>query len=261
MLTTINDKFRDKIYTMKDPEVYKFMLESDLDTLEYVMGLLMSDMYKMEFANSYFKGNKLSINYMEECVDEFQNEILNDFVFLGSAIAATKRFRDLSLVSKSIMIDDLELTDKDKLLCRMFPYHVYDKFAYKFQNNLDTYILYYKNFLEKNNRIKSIIDYFLDKLKELKVINYEKYSNFMLEFIKSYYIYNCSNKKDFYIEKIANESLNDLITSSTINEGFVIEILATYLNYNILNEEKKEKIDEEFKNNADEKIKKKLKIK
>ena len=266
MIKSINDIYREKIISMKESGMLVSYLSSlNSKQLEYISGIMISDLYKMFFHIEKFHNNS-SLNILENNIDYYKEIFKFDKDIIAISSAATSQFYDMDLINKSILMDDLQSQNKDGILIKANRFHVLDKAIYSFRYDLSYFIDLYENFIEKYKSSPNlVVEFIADKLSDLKVINYEKYTTFILEFIRVYY--KCSlyrglenSEKDIYLSLIENSSLKELYERLSANYGLLCILIENYLKYSTSKEDVKDNINSCFYNNADIKVQKKLKF-
>lgn len=268
MIKNINDIYRNKISSYNSiSSVLLYLSKLKEKELEYVLGILLADLYKISVYTHPFENNENIFKFFEIYDAQTIKRESSQFNYLlEAAISATMFFDDLNLINKVLLMEDIK--DKDSLLSSLHELHILDKITYSFIYDLSFFIDLYKDFIDKEKKSgKLIIDFLITKFDDLKVINYDKYRKFILEFIKIYYkkgIYSRINSKDnknfSYLKEIEEKPLKYLYNRVEKDDIFLSSILKNYLNYNIINEEIKNNIDNCFNNNSDKEIVKKLKF-
>lgn len=209
-----------------------------LDTLsseqkDSIISLFLSDFYKIGYIWAKKSGDMRIINKFMHHKEDLMYEISEDPNFLVSIIQGSKEFKRLSLIDKVLMFDVLKKDNQDAFLAQICKNHCFDYLKYNHIYDLDLFKEYYINLKNENYVDNSIACKFAsNKLLECKNIDYEKYKELVLEFIKVYY------KWTFSINKIySNEGLyeNDLEYLKIIEESKLEELFEyAYNNYNFL---------------------------
>ena len=228
--------------------------------LLYLFDIIIGDMYKL----LVFQEKKNQASIIEQKYDSIKKKLLSSEALLKKAIQSTHVFYDMELINKSILMEDLSENGGANFLLSKNKLNLLDQMSYSFRYDLGYFIDVYIDFLEKNpNESKLIVDYIADGINELKIINYEKYEKFILEFFRCYYkcsLYNKDLSKTF-INSLQTKSLSDMLGEVSKDNTFLTLILQNYLEYETSNDEQKVKIDSNFTNNSNEVIVKKLKFK
>ena len=256
MIKNLNDVYREKI--LEDDSLDKL----NMWELNYILDILISDMYKIFL----FQNRKEALKIIEQKYVAIKKQLIFDKELFKKAYDSTYRFFDMELINRSIIMEDLKNSDKDFFLTSKNKLNILDMISYSFKYELDYFVEVYDDFIKKNPKEdKLIIEYIIDSINELKIINYEKYEKYILEFLKVYYkhlIYNKEIESDnpFY-KYILNNTLKDLFNNVETDNKFFYTILENYLSFKLNSEEIQQKIEEDFKKNADEEIQKKLRFK
>lgn len=251
MIKSINDIVREQIISNNN-----YISECDSKELNYVLDIMLCDLYKM----FVFKKTKYASEIIERRYFNLKKVILlSDQLFLG-AMKAVEEFYNMSLLDKSLLMDDLKQNDRHIFLSSINRHNVFDEVLYSFRYELPYLIDLYEDFINKNPKdIDLVIDYIQESFSELKVINYDKYRKFILEFIKIYYKYCIYNKIcNKYFSDIRDKSIADLIEQISNDEKFLSELIKIYMSYNTSDLDIKQAIEEEFNGITDQKTKKKL---
>lgn len=273
MITSVNDKIRKNIINMHSKQLTMLNLER-LNAEEYdkVISLFLLDNYKVNF---FMKNIDLLDNF-NDTKENIIERTLKDEEFLYSIIESSIIFRELSIMSKITLLEELSDMGQDDILIEISKLHIFDKIVYNFDYNLETFKEYYTDYLIKNKSHprKTDVSYFIaTKLVNYKDIRYNEFQKMVLEFIKIYYKWNifvrdnCPKKSldkndYFYLEMIRLNKLNVLIEYIGENIEFLTSIIDSYLFYTTASKEiSKEIVDDYFYKNVDEETQKKLKLK
>lgn len=285
VMKTLNDIIRDEIAS-KDSisDVIVYFSKLNDEKLNYILELILSDTYKVNFfidhlfdSDNKFFETKDNIQIFKHSVKALKKECLENPGFLLMNINATKYFRDLDLVNKSLIIEELEINNKDDFLSHINKFHVLDKIAYSFVYELECFREYYYNYSKKHenyaNNDSLITEFLTDKMLELKNFNYEKYIDYIYKCIQVYYkwnFYNKSNKikknvlkKDLrYLSIVKEENIKSIFDILEDDYEFLSVIVRNYLYYTtIKNKISEYEVDEYFFSNTEEALQKKLKMK
>lgn len=273
MVTSINDKIRDSVIDIDSKETTMINLEDlSSETYDEVMTLFLLDYYKINF----FTGN---VDFLDDFNDTKENIIertYTDHDFLINLITSSIIFKEMCILSKITLLEELESKGQDRGLIQISKLHLFDKIVYKFTYSLESFKEYYFDFKNKHNRTpgKMEVSFFIaNKLIEYKDIRYDEFQKMVLEFIKVYYKWNifvrdnCPSKslddQDFsYLEQIKNNKLGPLIENIGKNVDFLNSLIDSYLFYNVGDKKVSEEIvDEYFYKTVEEETQKKLKLK
>ena len=261
MFKTINDLCREGILGRE-----KIILRNDSKS-SYLLGLLISDLYKM----SYYYG--LADKSCADIAERIEQLVLyggyDNFKLFKlcsiECITSAVDYNKLSLVDKNMLFEELENADKGQILNQINSFHFLDKMSCSFVQDLSVYEEFYKDYVEKNKDEENIvIEFLIRKLVELKSINYKKYKEFILEFIKTYYkcaLYDLKPNhvsQRLYIKEIESTSLKHLYEKADKNYNFLYAILRQYLRYSNSEVHKKNDVNDYFNINSDKGIQKKL---
>lgn len=270
MIKNLNDMYRDKISSQNDiSSTLSYLSTLRKEKLDYVFGILLTDLYKLSFYTNPIQSNKIILEYFEKYDAKYIKENLNSFKdLLENAIYATIFFNDMDLINKILVMEQIKDEKKDNILFGLNKFHILDKITYSFAYDLDIFKDLYIDFISKEkDRGELVADFLIDRLDNLKIINYEKYRNFILEFIKVYYkygIYNEASSNNIesysYLKVIKNNSLKELYHRIEMDYKFMFDILEEYLKYSIINKDTKVDINNYFYTNTDQEIQKKLRF-
>lgn len=282
---TLNDVTRDEISSNDSiSDIMDYFSKLNKKKLNYVLDLILSDIYKIDFFidHSFDSNDRIfeyenNIQFFKLSIKYLKNECLKDPSFLLVTINATKRFSNLDLVNKSLLMEELELNGKDNLLSQINKFHILDKIAYSFIYELDCFKEYYYDYIKKygkyNNTDSLVTEFLTDKMLDLKNLNYEKYIVYIHSCIQVYYKWNFYNKcnrikdnvskKDLlYLNVVKNESIRKIFDILEYDYDFLNVIIRNYLYYTTIKNKISEKeVDEYFFNNVDETLQKKLNMK
>lgn len=282
IIQTLNDKKRDEIIENKNlSDLINYLNNLNKMELNYVLGLILSDAYKINFYidNLFDNDNSKVFDSLsiKKAIYNLKKECLRDLDFLLENANATKYFQNLELVNKALIFEELELNEKDGILNCINKYHILDKAIYSFTYDLDCFKNYYIDYTKKNKKISNtdnlVTEYLADKMIGLKELNFEKYISYILEYIRIYYKWNFYNKMNNIKENISKKDLSYLNVIKELSIGNILNILESdyeflnvimrnYLYYSTIDNKVSEKeVDEYFFNNTDELFQKKLKIK
>lgn len=273
MVETLNDKIREKIINLDSKELTLINLNS-LTTEEYnqVICLFLLDYYKINFFMEQF-------DFVNDFDDEIENIIERTYTdedFLISILTSSIIFKELCILSKMTLFEELESKGQDDNLMKISKLHLLDKISYKFDYSLESFKEYYRDFESKYKRTprKTDVSMFIaTKLIEYKDIRYNEFQKMVLEFIKVYYKWNIFVKdncppnslddEDYsYLELIKKNQIVPLIEYIGKNVDFLTALIDSYLFYNVGDKKTSEEIVEEyFYRTVDEEIQKKLKLK
>lgn len=270
---SINDKVRKKIINIDSKELTMLNLENlDTETYNQVITLLLLDYYKINFFME-------DINFFSDFNDEIENIIERTYTdedFLISILTSSIIFQELCILSKIILLEELESKGQDNKLMKISKLHLLDKISYKFDYNLDSFKEYYLDFKNKYSRTprKMDVSFFIaNKLIEYKDIRYNEFQKMVLEFIKVYYKWNvfvrdnCPPKSletidHSYLKLIKKNKIGPLIEHISKNVDFLTSLIDGYLFYSVGDKKiSEEVVDEYFYKTVDEETQKKLKLK
>ena len=259
-MKSINDIYRDKIISKNKKNLLKYMLNSSCKEMDYILGIMLSDLYKVSFYTHSIDNNS-TINFFKQNIGNIKSICKYSKELFDDSMDATAFFDDLDLINKIILFEELEESNNEEILFRINQFHFLDKVTYSFYYDLKLFKEIYLDSTIKSNDGNIASQYLFLKLDDLKTINYEKYKLFILEFVKAYYKYNFYfNNKNLYLDKITKYSYSDLYKLIEKDQVFIRHLLDSYLNFEILEEEQKKEINEYLKNNCDKKLQKKLKF-
>ena len=254
MYKNLNDVYRERIIHNEDLDQL-----NDWELL-YLFDIIIGDMYKL----FVFQEKKNQASIIEQKYNLIKKKLLSSESLLKKAIRSTHIFYDMELINKSILMEDLSENGGANFLLSKNRLNLLDQISYSFRYDLGYFVDVYIDFLEKNpNENRLIVDYIADGINELKIINYEKYEKFILEFFRCYYKCSLSNKdlSTAFINSLQIKSLREMYDEVSKDNGLLTMILQNYLEYETSNNEEKIKIDSNFTNNSSEVMVKKLKFK
>ena len=261
MISNLNDVYRDKILNKKIDSLSS-------GELRYAVDIMISDLYKM-LLSEFSKGDS-ECEYIERNFNYLKKVIVYDKDLLTCAVKASKRFRNMCLIDKSILMKNISILNKDNVLTSINKYHILDRIVYSFRNDLDYFVLIFKDYMDRYGilKIDNAIGFIINSISELKTINYDKYEKMILEFIKCYYkasVYERNIGLKFYNVFIYSEiieklSLKDIYNEIDRNNSFLSTITINYLMYNVSDKRFINEIESYFKLNATSDIQKKLKF-
>lgn len=271
MISNLNDITRENIFSMEILDFIDYFRSLKTDEQEKILRLLLIDYYKINFHDQ----NKLNIS--NENVDSILLSCLDNSRILYEIVELAKRFYSLDYFSRTLLIEEMEMHNKDKLLSSICKAHFLDKFTYKIVDDIDLYKEYYLGYMKTNEKDiyckNLIINYFCLRVLELKYTDLDKYKKYILEFIKVYYKWKkfikehegmyLLNIEDFlYIEKIETENVDKLYNYVENSSDFFRTIVSEFLHYTTSKLEVKESIVDKYLNDTtNEAVKTKLKIK
>ena len=276
MITNLNDLLRNKISTKlsnkEQFEIIEYFYSLTEDEQANILRLALADFYKI-----YYYSNRKIHGLFKLKIEDVIDYCIVD---VGSAIYvldAIKVFNDMDYVSKCLIMETLENYDQDNNVRSVYKLHDLDKLTYQIVDDIENYKEYYKNYLEYNkekpNRISVIGEFISYRMLELIKINPKKYQKYILEFIKEYYKWknfikmhvgkHLLNNFDFdYLDKIENNSLDELLNLSQKDFDFLFTLVIEYLHYTTEKMEIKEEIvDDYFIKGSSNELKEKLKCK
>jgi len=260
MIKNINDIVRQEICkNMSDREFIVYLNNLNNQKLHYVIDLIISDFYKINFYNNFISINDMNI----KTVNQIKKECLECYELLILIYETMIQFKDLDLINKSLIMEKIEKQDKEEFFSYINKFYVLDKISYNFLYDLEYFKFYYMDYIKINKRMTNISNkFFLNKMIDLKTINYDKYYSFVLEFIRVYYKWNLFfNKNSDCLEKINKTSLKDLFTELDLNDKFLLSIINGYLYYSLKNTEISEnEVNDFFFKNTNLNLQKKLKM-
>ena len=273
MIKTLNDIYRDKLGTFEnDSDAFHYIAKLDDKEIIYVLKLLAIDLYKMlSFTDNNLYNNQKISDIYENYVGYILYQLMHSKEILSAAIAASKEFNGLDLISKSCMLDFIEQGNKDLFLINVTKAHLLDKMVYKFSYELDYFKEFYKSFTANHKTIEDIkysLAFFVSKLNDLKVLNDQKYFGFIREFLRTYYKFELfnQNRKDkprvirpSYLKYIENNPMSSLLNRADNDLDFLFAIIHKYLEFYKLKDNTRDNIDEYYYFNTDKEIQKKLK--
>lgn len=246
----------------KTIELYNYLKDNNL--FDYAAGIL--------FITSYFVSNLVCKDFPDDDAEKEKLEILKSFNsleefklildedYFAELCADVSYFNSLDLFSKKQVIM-YSLEDK-AFLKQIFPCYILDILYYlnpvDSKELLDRYHENYDYSKSKNIALEDTICQGVDDLIELEYQDFDSYKYVILDMIEIYYKYNIylisnNTKVDEFSELIIEmieSNLNELI-KSTINNAVVLEpIVRSYLEYNILSIDEKDKIEDFYKVNS-----------
>ncbi|MBR6690155.1 MAG: hypothetical protein IKL65_02360 [Bacilli bacterium] len=274
MVISINDKIRKEFNKSIFYAISK-LEQLDIADREELIRLFLLDHYKVSFLDSLITTDSKLIQKFNEPIEEIIDDCLYDQAFLYTILENSFTFDKLAIISKIIIMEELELQKQDSKLMNISKLHVFDKIAYSFNYDLESFKEYYVDSLNKKDTEADIlvITFIVDKLLEYRKNNYNGFKKFILEFIKTYYKWTSFVKNNFkqeylykkehiYLEIIDRYSLDNLISLIENNYAFLSTLVDSYLYYTTTERDISESIVEEyFYNNTSEEIQKKLQLK
>ncbi len=270
MIQSFNDKIRNIIF--KDNNILNVVQginSLDLNKKEVIIKLLLSDYYKINFITD--EENLLIFNYP---LNFLLNLCCTNYIFFKSILFDAKSFYDKSVIEKIYIMEELEEKGMNVPIGEIYKLHILDTLVYRFVYDLDYFKKYHMDYINRNKNIKNneivILGLLADKLGELKIINYEKYRSFILEFLKTFYkwnFYNINNNKTnlsvlqkIYLSKIDNNSIGEIYKEIENNSQFLNVIMKDYFDYTTNSKMNENEINEFLINHGKKDIQKKLKI-
>lgn len=282
MVSSFNDKMRERIFKNNSYKaIFSFLSRLNEEQKDYVLGLMLSDYYKLNFYKNTICDNEEKLGIFKfpiyELIEELKEEIFLNYNFLPEVISCSKEFHNLDFISKSLIMEVMADYGQDYFLNNINELHILDKITYQVVYDFDIFKEYYKDYIEKNNeqnnKSSKATLFILVKIVELREIDYNKYKRYVLECIKGYYKWKLfligNNKSDLlldedyiYLDKIKNYSLNNIIEELEKDHDFFFTVVGEHMHYSTVNKEIKEnEVDNYLINNTDIEFQKKLKIK
>ena len=254
MIESLNDKIRSIIF--EDNNILKsidILKRFDPNKRKIIIQLFLSDFFKILFITDSedIKIFKMSTNDLLYMCNTYSN-------FFAQILLGAKDFYKLSSIEKIIILEELEDEGLSDAMFNFNKLHILDALVYSFRYDLNCFKEYYQEYITKydnSERSKNSFTSLLTiKMDDLKIINEDKYRNFALEFMRSFYkmhFYNISNnlnilsqEQTVYLEKIKNNTLGQLFNLVEKDKHFFNVIMKNYLNYTIsLDEASRSKID------------------
>ena len=271
MIDSINDVYRKQIYEENNEiSIYDYLSNLDNKTREYVLRLIISDWYKYiyisekELFNDIIKNPNKLVEYCKEDLG---------LLSVSAIYEESSNFFSTTLIQKIIAIEKIDNSYIDDVMQCVNVFHVLDKMTYKFQYNFDSFNEYYIDYLQNSKKNKDFIyEYITDRIRNLFTINMNKYTEYVLKFMREYYKWNfyksCSLNLDThnknqkrYLDMIERYPLNLLIDTSINDVEFLKSMIKDYLyNENFNKEQEKIESKQFLLNNTSEKLQKKLRI-
>lgn len=272
---SINDKIREYILGDKKLNIiFKKINNLDNKTKEYVLRLLLSDYFKINYINYINTGisNKLSI--FNNTIEHNLNMCMQNNSFLLLVLSDANCFFTNSLLNKIMIIEKMDKRNLDQKLTYINKFHFLDKFSYKFSYDLEDLKKYYidsinseNDPLSEHNTTSTII---LNKITKLEYRNTDMYEEYIMEFIREYCKWNFYRKNNLkikpkfednynYLDNIYNCSIDALLYFASKDHKFLFTLISNYLYYTSLpNTNEKELVDKYFKEHASTEVQKKL---
>lgn len=277
MVSSVNDKIRKNIINETSIPITLFNIEQlDIDESREVIKLFISDYYKINFFENILHGESDSLNIFNKPIESLVDDCLKNREFLIEIMESAAIFNSLDAIAKIIIMEQLESYGKDDILIKISKLHVFDKIAYNFSYDLESFKYYYNDYknnstkVEKNTNVSIFI---ANKIIEYKKENYNKYKKFILEFVKEYYKWNIFIKENgdknslynedyLYLEIIKFNSIENLINYIESDFNFLVTLIENYLYYSTGDKDiSKPIVNEYYYNNVDKEIQKKLQTK
>lgn len=278
MVYNINDSIRRQIFENKTV-AYSVNYIGDLteNNKESILRLLLSDFFKINVSNLEIMDTRQNLEIFKYTIDDLIITCLNDINFLVQILKGAFEFYNSTLITKSIIIEEMEAHDFDDKLMEISKLHILDKISYTFSYDLEDFKIYFLDYIKKHRTFgekDSLANEFLtDKMIFLRSIDFEKYKSYLLEFIRQYYKWNLFRKEKLkivsrfegdyeYLCRVKNESLESLINHSMNDYDFLLTLLVNYLYYTIFsNNEMAQSAEKYLLKNSDEGLQKKLQLK
>ena len=264
MIKNINDIYREKISSKSNyKEIFDYLFNLNNNEFNYVIDIMLSDLYKLAIYTYPIDNNEGIMNFFEKHdIRYIKNKSLTIEDLLKDAMDATMYFNDMTLINKTILFEEINEQSKEDFLNKINKFSVLDKIVYLFRYDLDLFKEIYIDYINKEKSDGKIVRDFLHyRMLDLQIINDVKFNKFCLEFLRTYYknkLY--LNQKNQYMSFIESNSIANILKKIVIDSKFMDEILKNYLDYQLIIEEEKQKIDEYFNQNKNEQIQKKLKF-
>ena len=274
MVSSINDKVRK--YIFKDALgslMFKRIMSLNSKNKEYVLRLLLSDYYKV----NYLSGINEKLSIFRQPMDYILDLCLNNNNFLIMVLGESICFSASPIISKIITLETISNDKLDSKLSSINKFHFLDKISYEFSYELEDLKRYYINFFNRSsNPIDNHIlssEYLSDKISLLEYKDVNKYEQYIIDFMREYYKWNLfmrdAVKKEpripydyNYLNRIRDCSINDLLYDASKNYQLLFLLVSNYLYYTSLTtDEEKNIVDKYFNVNVKPDIQKKLNIK
>lgn len=275
MIQTINDKIRQRLINKRSRQVTQINIENlDYNLYDDVISLFLADYYKVKFFEALNTKNFQFLQNFNSNKQDVINRTYKDPDFLNEILECVYLFDELPVIYKISVLDELSFADQDENLMQISKLHMFDKMAYTFKYDLESFKEYYKDFMkrESTNDKKTEISFLIaDKILDYRKENLNEFKKIILEIIKVYYKWNIYVKNNcpknslymediFYLNAIEKKSISDLISLAEKDIQFLTTILDSYLIYTSGTGDISQKlINEYFNDHVDIEIQKKLK--
>ena len=264
MIKNINDIYREKINSKSNyKEIFDYLFNLNNNEFNYVIDIMLSDLYKLALYTYPIDNNEGIMNFFEKHdVRYIKNKSLTIEDLLKDAVDATIYFNDMTLINKIILFEEIGEQSKDEFLTKINKFSVLDKIVYSFRYDLDLFKEIYVDYITKEkNDGKIVRDFLYYRLLDLQIINDVKFNKLCLEFLRTYYKHKLYlNQENEYMSFIKSNSISNILKRFSTYPKYMMEILKNYLDYQLISEEEKQKIDEYFNQNKNEQVQKKLKF-
>lgn len=278
MVVNLIDKLREKLF--KEDSLVGVV--AYIDTLNeeqkyQILRLMLSDYYKINFYNNLFYDTTSELSIFKEDIDDIIYSLTDNFNLMFEVLKTSKIFSNLDVISKILMMEELEKYNQDEFIISISKTYIIDKITYVFNYNLESFKEYYKDYIVKNkdvlNKRSRASNFITNKIIDYKEINYNEYRMFILEFLKIYYKWKIFIKAHdgihllfeedlIYLNKIENTEIEELINEINNNYDFLSTIVGEYLHYKTSKTEiKEDMLDKYLIENTDYNFQKKLQIK
>lgn len=266
MIKNINDKFREYVASNIDSSAFDLFSKMNFVQLDHSISIMLSDYYKIYFME-IIPYSKEKLELFNKSIYSIKRECLYNPATFFDLVYATLFFNNIDLITKSIVMDELNKKSKNSYLSEINPLHTLDMISYTFNYDLDSFKEYYIDAYNKvdidKEQEEKLNHFFVSKLKKLKVNDLTEYKKFILEFLKYYYKYGIYEKniEDRYIKLIKNFPMPVIFKRLDRDDIFLTTIINSYLKKSTTETNKlKEEVNNFFYNNTDVEIQKKLKM-
>ena len=136
MITSINDIMREKIKNSMNAILLDIELLDEVEK-DQILSLMLCDYYKILFIEGINTDNFKLIYGVNKYIEQIKDTYIDDKKLLCTLVKSSVIFNSTSMISKIIIMEQLEAYNQDINLSKICKLHILDKISYSFNYDLE----------------------------------------------------------------------------------------------------------------------------